>query len=305
MVYDNINFTWRKYSQRLDSKTDQVNMTTSAVIGLPKAYTYDKYQAGLSVVEKNKQAGKRSELTLQSLFPDRNVHHQLEQAFEHAVRGIMLHHVPGFEQRKKGRIQRIWRKFRETKPVVRPLLGAAEKTEFFPLPAIHQEEASVRGTLKVVEKIFVGVLDLVEAVVGREIRLLIGDWLTIRNLRLMKEERTDEDEGFSRMDWVQEAAMPFHFQLNAMYMLVRTHLGFVGDNNSSSLDHHRTILRRRKLDTKKPEYNTARELVEHSLIARVVDCVRYVSVVCLNFRVDDLPRHYRSELSWVKRITRS
>ena len=37
------------------------------------------------------------------------------------------------------------------------------------------------------------------------------------------------------MDWVQEAAMPFRFQLNAVYMLVRTHLG-ESDNNPSSLD---------------------------------------------------------------------
>ena len=84
-----------------------------------------------------------------------------------------------------------------------------------------------------------------------ELQLLVGDWLTIRNLRLMKEERRNEFTSFLRFDWVQEAAMPFHFQLNAMYMLCRTHLGTTVQENPSSLEHHRNLLRRSKLDVKK------------------------------------------------------
>lgn len=107
-----------------------------------------------------------------------------------------------------------------------------------------------------------------------ELQLLVGDWLTLRNLRLMKEEHCDEFTSFLRFDWVQEAAMPFHFQLNAMYMLCRIHLGTTVQENPSSLKHHQNLLRRSKLDVKKPEYNKAKELVMHSLIARVIDCTR-------------------------------
>jgi len=71
------------------------------------------------------------------------------------------------------------------------------------------------------------------------------------------------------MDWVQEAAMPFHFQLNAVHMLIRTHLG-ESDKDPSCLDRHRTRLQCYKVDKNKPEYNQACELIEHSLIA----CVR-------------------------------
>src|ERR1700683_602354 len=92
----------------------------------------------------------------------------------------------------------------------------------------------------------------------------------------MKEEWKDEFSEFQRLNWVQEVSMPFHFQLNAVYMICHTHLGFSGDNDPSSLEHHRTILRHSKLDPKKPEYNKAKELVMHSLIARIIDCTRFV-----------------------------
>ena len=110
---------------------------------------------------------------------------------------------------------------------------------------------------------------------------MVGDWITIRNFRLMRDERLDEFVTFERMDWILEASMPYHFQLNGMYMLFRTHLGHSHDNDPGSLE-HRNILRRAKLDVTKPEYNKAKELIKHSLIARVLDCTRYVveSLLC-------------------------
>ena len=90
----------------------------------------------------------------------------------------------------------------------------------------------------------------------------------------MKYMRITEPESWGRMDWVQEAAMPFHFQLNAIHMLFRAHLG-ESDNNSSCLDRHRTHLQRYRLDKKKPEFNQARELMEHSLVARLLDITRF------------------------------
>ena len=115
-----------------------------------------------------------------------------------------------------------------------------EKTQFFPLPALNKEEASVGGTIRVVEKIFTTLLGLAVEIIEVELRLLVGDWLTIRNLRLMKDEWRDEFTSFLCFDWVQEAAMSFHFQLNVMYMLFCTHLGT--SENPSSLEHHQNLL---------------------------------------------------------------
>jgi hypothetical protein len=109
-------------------------------------------------------------------------------------------------------------------------------------------------------------------VIEAELHLLVGNWLTIWNLRLMRDKQKDEFTSFLQFDWVQEAAMPFHFKLNVMYMLFRTHLGT--SKNPSSLEHYQNLLQRSKLDVKKPEYNKAKELVTHSLSACLLDCTQ-------------------------------
>ncbi|KAF8070439.1 hypothetical protein FPV67DRAFT_1487410 [Lyophyllum atratum] len=282
VVYDNINFTLRTASQRIDSGTRQLNATTIAVFSLPVHFTLSVYSAALSIVERKKLAGARRKLKRDDLLPTAAKQEQVMAAFKHAIRTILLTHTPG-RMRRKRKTKTLRKHTQSLKPCIRQL--GHDKTEFFPLPALNEEEASVPGTIRVVEKIFTSLLGLACELVEVELRLLVGDWLTIRNLRLMKEEREDERRGFLRFDWVQEVAMPFHFQLNAMYCLCRTHLGLVSHENPSSLEHHRNLLRRSKLDLKKPEYNKAKELVTHSLIARILDCAR---LILKKNSVDDL-----------------
>ena len=51
IVYDNINFTLRKASQRLDSLTQQLNATTSAVFSLPSRFSRAIHSAARFVPE--------------------------------------------------------------------------------------------------------------------------------------------------------------------------------------------------------------------------------------------------------------
>ena len=74
-----------------------------------------------------------------------------------------------------------------------------------------------------------------------------------------------ELDPWGQMDWVQEVAMPFHFQPNALNMLTWTHLGEL-DQDPSCLDQHHTCLQCYKL-----EYNQACKLIKHSLIAHLLD----------------------------------
>ena len=101
------------------------------------------------------------------------------------------------------------KKTRENQPQL-CMLGA-EKTDFFPLPVLDEEEASMGGTIRVVTRLFTDLLRMAIGVIESELRLLVGDWLTIQNLRLMRDERSNEFNVFEKMDWVQEASMPFHF----------------------------------------------------------------------------------------------
>ena len=220
----------------------------------------------------DRQTGKRQEMTLDKLTPTPEQQDQLRSAFRHAVRSLLLDNLEGFAA-GGAKAAKIAKKVAAKKPTIRQLGGAGEKTDFYPLPALDEEEASVKGTIRVVQTLIRDTLKLVAKTASSKLRFFVGDWLTIRNLRLMKYMRITEPDSWGRMDWVQEAAMPFHFQLNAVHMLIRTHLG-ESDSDPSCLDRHRTRLQRYKLDKKKPEYNQAYELIEHSLAARLLDITR-------------------------------
>lgn len=273
IVYDNINFTFRKASQRLHNLAEQINATTSAVIALPACFSTPTFRSACSVSGQNRQHGNRREITLDKLVPTPEEQGQLRSAFSHAIRSILLDNLEGFTAGGSHAAE-VAKQVAARKPTIRQLAGAGEKTDFYPLPALDEEEASVKGTIRVVQALIRNTLKLTAEAASSTLRLFVGDWMTIRNLRLMKYMRITEPDPWGRMDWVQEAAMPFHFQLNAMNMLIRTHLG-ESDRDPSCLDRHRIRLQRYKLDKKKPEYNQACELIEHSLIARLLDITRY------------------------------
>jgi hypothetical protein len=71
VVYDNINFTLHKSSQPLDSATQQINATTLAVFSLPAKFTRHAYAMALSISERNKLAGLRKRLSIDSLRPSK------------------------------------------------------------------------------------------------------------------------------------------------------------------------------------------------------------------------------------------
>lgn len=273
LVYDNLNLTKRQASQRLDTGVQQHNITTSAIFSLPTSFTSDKYSPALEFTSDARDRSKRKEITLASLMPTSEQQQQLVKLFRHYVRTFLVDYVPGDLRRKRHR-KHLMKQIKSNKFKLRVL--DHEKTVFFPLPAVDQEEASVLGTAKVLNKIFVDTLKFTPVTACEQTRFVVGDWLTIRNLRLLRGERPDEFDRFERMDWIQEASMPFHFQLNEMWAICRTHIGHSEDNDPASLEAHRKILRRYKLDGKKPDYNQAKQLVRHSLIARVLDCAQSV-----------------------------
>lgn len=272
LVYDNINFTFRKASQRLHNATEQINATTSAVVALPTCLATTAFKNACLLLDQKQKHGHRQEMAIHDLVPTFEQQGQLREAFCHAIRSLLIDNLPGLSG-KTDRIKQIKRKATARKPTIRLVDGAGDKTDFYPLPALDEEEASIQGTIRVVQHLICEILGITAAVASSTLRFFVGDWLTIRNLRLMKYIRMTEPGAWGRMGWVQEAAMPFHFQLNAVYMLIRTHLG-KSDKNPSCLDRHRTRLQRYKLDKKKPEYHQARELVEHSLTARLLDIAR-------------------------------
>ena len=273
LVYDNINLTFRKASQRLHNVTEQINATTSAVIALPTCLATAAFKKACLLVNQKQNRSRRREMVIGDLAPTRKQQRQLREAFCHVIRTLLLDNLRGLTG-GSDRVKQIRRKAAVRGHSIRLVNGAGKKTDFYPLRALDEEEASVKGTIRVVQSLICDILGITTTAASSTIRFFVGDWMTIRNLRLMKYIRLFEPKAWGRMGWVQEAAMPFHFQLNAIYMLIRAHLGD-SDKDPSCLDRHRTRLRRFKLDKKKPDYHQARELVEHSLAARLLDITRY------------------------------
>ena len=188
VVYDNINFTLRKTSQRLDSTTQQINATTLAVFSLPAKFTRDAYAMALSISERNKRAGFRQLLDIDSLRPNKEKNGQITTAFKHAIRTILLTNCPGKIRRRKP-AKLLHRHTLKLKPKIRRL--SQEKTLFFPLPALNEEEASVSGTIRVVEKIFTVLLGLAMEIIEVELQLLVGDCSTFLSPRSSDRNRSE------------------------------------------------------------------------------------------------------------------
>ncbi|TFY74351.1 hypothetical protein EWM64_g9660 [Hericium alpestre] len=187
VVYDNINFTLRKAGQRIDNTTEQLNATTAAVVALPLKFSRAVHAKFLS--RNSRKHGLRKDMKKEDLrlTPDKQRH--IVSAFKCQVQLILLHYAPGLKKASRRR-KRLMKKSKELAPELRPL--GFEKTLFFPLPALDEEESSVAGTIRVVKKIFTVILDMAVGVIESQLRLMVGDWLTIRNLRLMREERSQE-----------------------------------------------------------------------------------------------------------------
>ena len=173
VVYDNINFTLRKTSQRLDSATQQINATTSAVFSLPTNFSRKAYAAALSIAERNKLAGLRRLFKIDSLRPSKERHQEAATAFKHAIRIIILNNCPG-KMRRRQPTKALRRHARNLKPKIWILSN--EKTKFFPLPALNEEEASVGGTIRVVEKIFTSLLGLAVELIEVERWAAVVGW---------------------------------------------------------------------------------------------------------------------------------
>ena len=85
-------------------------------------------------------------MSLDKLVPTLEKQGQLRSAFQHAVRSLLLNNLDGLAAGGTNTTN-IRKKVAAKKPVIRQLDGAGTKTDFYPLPALDEEEASVKGTI--------------------------------------------------------------------------------------------------------------------------------------------------------------
>jgi hypothetical protein len=87
VVYDNVNFTHRKASQRLDSGTNQTNATTSVVVALPRKFNLGRYRTALSTPWKRRA---RANMSLANITPSSKQQSQMMDQMVANVMSILL-----------------------------------------------------------------------------------------------------------------------------------------------------------------------------------------------------------------------
>ena len=118
-------------------------------------------------------------MTYDDIFLTKDKHKQAASTFKHAIRTILLCYTPG-KMQKRRKTRQLRKHVQANKPRIRVL--EHEQTQFYPLPALNEEEAAIPGTIRVIQSIFTQLLAMLEAVIPEKLRLLVGDWLSIRNL---------------------------------------------------------------------------------------------------------------------------
>ena len=113
-------------------------------------------------------------MALHELVPASEQQNQLRSTFHHAVRSLLLDNLPGLKV-DGNHTKRIRRKVAAKKNVVWLLEGAGKRTDFYPLPALNEEEASIRGTIRVVQTLVRDVLGLGVEVAASMLRFFVGD----------------------------------------------------------------------------------------------------------------------------------
>jgi len=144
IVYNNINFTFRKASQRLHNALEQVNATTSAVIALPACLATTVFVTACEMLNQKQKSGGHREMTFHKLVPTLEQQSQLRSAFYHAVRSLLPDNLDGLSRNTKW-VKDIRKQLAAEKPTIRQLDGTGEKTTFYPLPRWMRRKRRSKG----------------------------------------------------------------------------------------------------------------------------------------------------------------
>ncbi|KAH9915834.1 uncharacterized protein B0H18DRAFT_1040104 [Fomitopsis serialis] len=175
------------------------------------------------------------------------------------------------------------------------------KTEVYPLRAMNIEEASIKGNAEVPETMF-GELghDLDSTTFTDTVKIVFGDQLSVARIRAVINNRAGHDSLSKSLLYAAFAPGLFHYQMAATYGVLETHWGnpSLGHHDPACLSWHNTVLDRKPFVlTNKPPYRVARDLIFHSLYARLIHCLELVTACddledyAQNVSFDELQEH--------------
>lgn len=266
IVFDNINIYVRHFDQRVDNQNSMINAINIALVELPGGAEPEGEDVQARLDMRGKRSEDRDGACIELTAADGK---HMDKAFTAIIAKLLCAHWPNRDTWSDKKAKEA--EMAKITPNIRPL--PPQKTTTFLMGVVDVDEGSKKGIMQVFQAILVISSLVVEAFVSK-IRLIIGDLRTIQNLRGARRDHADDISRLYRMEHIQELSALFHWVMNAIHMLVRTHLGNLVQD-PGSLSNHKDLLGRVR-DVNKPDYAAAKSLIRHSLIARLLHIVMYV-----------------------------
>ncbi|KAG0206713.1 hypothetical protein BGX31_002735 [Mortierella sp. GBA43] len=242
LLYDNINFTSRKFHQRLNNEDEMEHGTTATIV------------IGNDLGNEDPIQPQHITPTLKDFVPDTGNYAQfMKSAYFH-----LMDILP--------KVDDMFASYAVKAPVLERL--PAIETVTFPLPVMSINQSTVEGNFQVIETVIKRILDLPEDWFDSQKKIIIaGDQFTVSRVRTLQELLTPNATRFSRLGWAIPVFQLFHLQMVLCSTILRTHYGSV--SVAGSLAFTIALLRRKRLDPKMPCYYTADEFLRNTFEAMV------------------------------------
>ncbi|KAI0744525.1 hypothetical protein C8Q76DRAFT_804787 [Earliella scabrosa] len=279
LAYDNVNFAFRVFSQRLDNQSHFDSGTTGSVFVKPNAPQPRPMSS--PALQEQRRKGRLEPITVAEII-------ELESAAAPRVHGHIVYAVlkilldsPAFDfETYKHRDHPA---LSPPSPVRRLPSGPEHITKQFVLGTVHIDEASYDGTDDLIKEWLRQLkLDTPEELrrMGDErVLVWIGDQLTVDRLRGLANLHGEDDNGYDRLDWLVTVFGWFHLQMAFANSL---HRQYFGSGTSKGLRAAFALLNRKGLQSvqiKGTFHHHLHEGILHVAEAHIRDCWSEVSGV--------------------------
>ncbi|KAJ7240950.1 hypothetical protein C8J57DRAFT_1143242, partial [Mycena rebaudengoi] len=269
-LFDNINIFLRKSQQRITNRNSMIHATNVALIAIP----------GVEVAAQDLEArlamrGLRAAATVEDILPTNEDDSYMELSFQALVAESIILYCPGSDSWKDR--TKMLQAADAMMPKDRPM--EVQKTDARPFGVFDVNEGFKKGLIE----LFDGIRErstLTKKEWAAKTRIVQGDWLSTNNFRNARRIRRDDVDAFERMDYGEDLTALFHHALQASHSIMRVHYGHAV-RDPMSLAAHKGLLHR-TWDVKKPNYAASKSLIRHSLIARILHCIKSLSVVLVD-----------------------
>ncbi|KAF9897821.1 hypothetical protein BX616_004923, partial [Lobosporangium transversale] len=242
IVYDNINMARRKHNQRLDNQ-DSFGSGTAATLVTTSV-----------TAEEERHTEPARCLQLKDLMPTTANETHLRETMRFHLVDVLRRNLKGYEE--------------VSMPVPSKLLLPIKKTEAFPLPSMHINQATIDGNKDVLETIMGQTLKIPSEWFDGKRAVVTGDQLTVSRVRSLKRQRCDDVSTYHRFEWAVPVIQLFHLQMVLSSTILRTHYGDIGV--PGSLAYYAAKLRRKRVTPDRFDFHAVNELLFHAFDAMVI-----------------------------------